>query len=181
MYIKTIKLRKQVFIAAAVTLAAAAVLAAAGAAAKLTGSERKVYKMETEQQRQALISELGWETGEEPSVHKTITIPNDFDEVYTGYNELQKEQGFDLSDYKGMKAELYTYDVYNYPEHPDCIQLTLIGIGGELIGGDVCCTELDGFMQGLLYDEDNNDDKKETEPSDPDTETGAVTETSSEQ
>ncbi len=151
MYIKTMKLKKQVFIAAVVTAAAAAVLAAAGAAAKLTGGKR-VYKVATEQQRQAFISELGWETGDSPANHKTITIPDDFDEVYIGYNELQKEQGFDLSEHKGAQAELYTYDVYNYPDHPDCMQLTLIALDGELIGGDVCCTELNGFMQGLLPD-----------------------------
>lgn len=163
MYIKTFKLKKQVFIAAVVTAAAAAVLAAAGTAAKLTGGKR-VYKVGTEQQRQAFISELGWETGGEPVSHKTITIPTEFDEVYRGYNELQKEQGFDLAGHKGMKAELYTYDVYNYPDHPDSMQLTLISIGGELIGGDVCCTELDGFMQGLLPDATTpTDDSSEAE------------------
>ena len=164
MYIRTIKLKKTVFAAAVVTVAAAAVLAAGNIAKKLAG-EKRVYKVQTEQQRQALISELGWQTGDKPSSHKTITIPEHFDDVYEGYNELQKEQGFDLSGHRGRKAELYTYEIYNYPDHPDCMQLTLIGEDGVLIGGDVCCTELDGFMQGLLpSDKDicvNNDTDKE--------------------
>ena len=58
MYIKTVKLSRTVFALAVVTIGAAAVLAAAGAAKKLSGS-RRVYKVQTEQQRQALISELG--------------------------------------------------------------------------------------------------------------------------
>ena len=39
----------------------------------------------------------------------------------------------------------------NYEGHTekDCMKLTLIVYNGELIGGDVCCTELGGFMQGL--------------------------------
>ena len=151
MYIRTIKLKRTVFAAAVVTVAAAAVLAAGGIAKKLAG-DRKVYRVQTEQQRQALISELGWQAGDKPSAHKTITIPEQFDDVYDSYNELQKEQGFDLAKHRGRKAELYTYEIYNYPDHPDCMQLTLIGEEGILIGGDVCCTELDGFMQGLLPD-----------------------------
>lgn len=151
MYIKTLKLRKPIVITALLTVAAALVLIAALIAVHFGGGER-VYRVQTEQQRQALISELGWETAGEPTEHKNITVPDEFDDVYKGYNELQKAQGFDLEDYKGQKAEVYTYPVYNYPGHEDCMQITLIGCGGMLIGGDVCCTELDGFMQGLLMD-----------------------------
>lgn len=35
------------------------------------------------------------------------TIPYEFNETYTSYNEIQKEQGFDLSKYKGQKVELF--------------------------------------------------------------------------
>lgn len=174
MYIRTIKLSRTVFVAAVVTVGAAAVLAAATAAQKLAGG-KKVYKVQTEQQRQALISELGWETGDKPAEHKTITIPEQFDDVYEGYNELQKEQGFDLAKHRGAKAELYTYEIYNYPDHPDCMRLTLIGEDGILIGGDVCCTELDGFMQGLLPDKSAGG----SESSQPESEPSAVTETDS--
>lgn len=180
MYIRTIKLKKTVFAAAVVTVGAAAVLAAGGIARKLAGG-KKVYRVQTEQQRQALISELGWETGDAPSSHKTITIPEQFDDVYEGYNELQKEQGFDLSKHKGAQAELYVYEIYNFPDRPDSMQLTLIGENGILIGGDVCCTELDGFMQGLLPDEktspakNENDENVEKAP----TETGSLDKPSS--
>lgn len=152
MYIKTLKLKKPMIAAAVLTVAAALVLIAALIAIHIGGSDR-VYRVQTEQQRQALISELGWETAAEPTEHKNITVPDEFDEVYEGYNELQKQQGFDLEDYKGQKAEVYVYPVYNYPDHEECMQITLIGCDGVLIGGDVCCTELDGFMQGLLMDE----------------------------
>ena len=87
MYIRTIKLSRTVFVAAVVTVGAAAVLAAATAAQKLAGG-KKVYKVQTEQQRQALISELGWETGDKPAEHKTITIPAKSTEPGTGVNEL---------------------------------------------------------------------------------------------
>ncbi len=151
MYIKTVKLKRPVFMLL-VTLIAAGLVVLAGLCAVKASAGRRVYKVKTEQQRQQLIRELGWETGEKPLSHKTITIPDRFDKVYEGYNRLQKEQGFDLTPYRGKKAEVYTYKVYNYKGHKDCMQLTLIGCGGELIAGDVCCTELDGFMQGLAME-----------------------------
>jgi hypothetical protein len=147
MFVKTMKMKKSVLIAAVILIAALIVVTVALCIAKLTGG--KTYRVKTEQQRQALISELGWETSEKPSGRKTVTIPEDFDEVYSSYNDLQKQQGFDLEKYKGKKVEIFSYPVYNLEGHEDCMTLTLISCDGTLIGGDVCCTELDGFMQGL--------------------------------
>ncbi len=149
MYIKTVKLKKPVLNVLLLTAAAAVLLIGVLTALRLSKG-KNTYRTSTEQQRQSLIAELGWETTEKPSEQRTITIPEEFDEVYNSYNSLQKEQGFDLADFKGQKAEVFTYPVLNYPGHKDCMQLTLICVGGVLVGGDVCCTELDGFMQGLL-------------------------------
>lgn len=152
MFVKTMKLKKPVAVTAALVIAAAIVLVVALCVIKATGAS-KTYKVKTEQQRQALIAELGWETSEKPSEHKTVTVPEEFDEVYSAYNELQKEQGFDLSKFKGKKVEIYSYPVYNYKGHEDCITLNLMGCDGVLVGGDICCAELDGFMQGIMKSE----------------------------
>ena len=149
MFIKTVKLKKSVALAALLTVTAALILLIGFCVVRASGAKR-VYKIKTEQQRQALISELGWQTSEKPSEHKSVTIPEKFDDVYQGYNELHKEQGFDLEKYAGKEVEIYYYPVYNYKGHEDCIQLTLMGFEGELIGGDICCSELDGFMQGIM-------------------------------
>lgn len=152
MFVKTMKVKKTAAVTAAVVLVAAVALVVIVCAVKAGGA--KTYKVKTEQQRQAVIAELGWETSDKPSDHKTVTIPKDFDEVYEAYNELQKEQGFDLEKFKGKKVEIYSYPVYNYKGHEDCMTLTLMGCDGVLIGGDVCCSELDGFMQGLMKAEE---------------------------
>lgn len=148
MFIRTIKLKKPAAVVIFTVFAAALVLLAVFCVSKAAASGGS-YKVETESQRQALISQLGWEVSEEPEEQKTAVIPSEFDDVYTAYNELQKEQGFDLEKYTGKSIEIYTYPVYNYEGHEDCVVLTLIAYEGELIGGDVCCTELEGFMQGL--------------------------------
>ncbi len=152
MFVKTVKLKKGVALAAVATVAAAVVLVVALCVVRAAGGG-KVYKVKTEQQRQALIAELGWETSEKPSEHKTTVVPKEFDDVYEAYNELQKEQGFDLAKFKGKEVEIYCYPVYNYKGHKECMNLTLIGFEGELVGGDLCCTELDGFMQGIMKGE----------------------------
>ncbi|MCD7742187.1 MAG: DUF4830 domain-containing protein [Ruminococcus sp.] len=166
MFIKTVKLKKAPTIAICVLLFA--IIALLVVFCIIKASADKTYKVETEQQRQALIKELGWETSEKPTDHKTTTIPTEFDEVYASYNELQIQQGFDLENFKGKEVEIYYYPVYNYNGHEDCMQLTLIGCEGIRIGGDLCCTELDGFMTGILRTEDADakDDTSSSESED---------------
>ncbi len=78
---------------------------------------------------------------------KEVTIPTEFGEVYERYNELQKEQGFDLSRHKGHSAVSYTFTVLNYGE--DNVEAHVLVCGGEIIGGDIASTRLDGFMKPL--------------------------------
>lgn len=40
-----------------------------------------------------------------------VTVPKNWNEVYTEYNELQRQQGFDLVPYKGKPAVEYEYFV----------------------------------------------------------------------
>ncbi len=99
--------------------------------------------------REEYINSLGWEIESRSLTEKEIIIPSEFNEVYENYNKLQKEQGFDLSDYRGKKAMLYTYNVTNYPSEPENIVINLIVLDGKVIGGDVCSLELDGFMVAM--------------------------------
>ena len=97
------------------------------------------------------ISSLGWEVSEEPDEIKEVVIPYEFNDVYLNYNEIQKSQGFDLTDYAGERVKIWTYTVTNYPgyEDKDCIKINILVYEGCVIGGDVCSVELDGFMYGL--------------------------------
>lgn len=147
MFIKTVKIKS--FWAAVTVLSIVAVAVAAVIFASANAREKsQVYKMTSEHQRQEFISSLGWDTDEEYDTCRIVIIPQEFDEVYTSYNDLQKQQGFDLEAYKGKTVEIYSYPVYNYPEEEN-VSLNLLICDGKLIGGDVCSAELGGFMQGL--------------------------------
>ena len=105
------------------------------------------------QERLEFLTSLGWEADAEPVEVAEIIIPAEFDEVYTEYNELQKEQGFDLEVYCGLRVKRWTYRITNlegYPETSDCIRANLLVYDGIIIGGDICSVELDGFMKGLV-------------------------------
>lgn len=152
MFIKSFKVKKNFsFIAAAVLLALVGVILFI----TLRGRKASVYSLKSEGDRQAFISQMGWETDKEYDECKVVIIPEEWNDVYKRYNELQKEQGFDLEKYKGETAEIYTYKVHNYKGYEDSedVFINLYICDGVLIGGDVCCTRLDGFMQGIKNQE----------------------------
>ena len=147
MIVKTFKVRKKgLVICGGILIALLVILIVCGIVHKATA---KTYPMKTESERQAFMSEMGWEVSEEYTSCKVVSIPEEFNETYESYNELQKEQGFNLKKYKGEMVEIYTYAVYNYPGNSENVVINLMVFDGSLIGGDVSCNELDGFMQGL--------------------------------
>lgn len=154
MFIKTVKLKRPGLLAAALVAAAVCLLAVIALTA-YRYAKPSGYELKNEKQRQELLKEMGWETDDEPLDRKQITIPEEFNEVYSSYNELQKQQGFDLSKYKGKTCDVYTYRIKNYKGHEDDndVICNLMVCDDKLIGADVCSTQLDGFMQGLKNSE----------------------------
>lgn len=149
MFIRSVKLKRPGMLLGITALAAAALVIWAVISA--SGRHPLAYTLKTEADRQQFIRDMGWQTAKEYTECRSVELPAEWSEVYDRYNELQKQQGFDLEPYKGRTVEVYTYPVYNYEGHTDkdCMQLTLMVCDDRLIGGDVCCTELGGFMQGL--------------------------------
>jgi hypothetical protein len=150
MFIKTIKVKKPNLLAAALLVVIACLLAVVALTA-YRFSKKSQYTLGNEAQRQEFLKQMGWEVSGEFDECRQVLIPEQFNEVYEGYNELQKQQGFDLSAYKGKSCDVYTYKVRNYKGHEDKddVRCNLMICDDVLIGGDVSSTELDGFMQGL--------------------------------
>lgn len=103
----------------------------------------------TATERISFLKQFGWQCDENSETEKTTVIPNEFDEVYTPYNEIQKEQGFDLTKYKGKTVKLYNIKILNYPENSEYVYATLLVYEGNIIGGDIHSTALNGFMHGF--------------------------------
>lgn len=92
------------------------------------------------------LERLGYSVCDSAVSSKQITIPMDFSDVYLKYNEIQKKAGFDLSDYKGKIATVYTYSLNGESN----VNITLIVCDNVIIGGDVGEIRFGGEMKPLL-------------------------------
>lgn len=154
MFVKTIKLKKAAKTLVILLIALAVLFLALYSLNRLISP--KGITLESQSEQIEFLSGLGWEISPEPIDCRTVMIPEEWNEVYTQYNSLQLQQGFDLDGYRGKYAEIYTYEIYNYPdgdEPKQNIVAHLMICDGRLIAGDVCSTEFGGFMQGLMKTE----------------------------
>lgn len=135
-----------------IILFAAAVLAAAVVVRSMPSGVqsglRSLVDASKAEGRQKYLSGLGWEI--EPSSEQSakIVLPEEFDGVMADYNNLQKQQGFDMSMFAGQECTQYTYAVKNYPGE-DGVLATLYVHGRRVIAGDIHSTSVDGFMHTL--------------------------------
>lgn len=95
------------------------------------------------------LAQFGWEVDPTPVEDTTVTIPAEFDKVFASYNELQREQGLDLSNYAGRVVQRYTYRVTNFTGETGTFFANLLVFRDRVIGGDICSARADGFLQGF--------------------------------
>ena len=116
-----------------------------------TGNEADINysKIKTNEDRIAFLKQFGWNVKENPVEEVEVTIPEKFDKVFVGYNEIQKRQGLDLSKYKGKNVTRYTYEITNYDGESGQVYVNVIVYRNKVIGGDVCSASIGGFIHGF--------------------------------
>lgn len=107
-------------------------------------------KIKTNEDRVNFLSQFGIEVKPEPVESVEITVPSSFDKIFTGYNEIQKKQGLDLSKYKNKKIMRYTYEVTNYEGYEGRVYATVLIYRNKVVGGDVCSADVKGFIHGFM-------------------------------
>ncbi len=95
------------------------------------------------------LNQYGWEIEKEPIEECEITIPKEFDKVLTTYNEIQKQQGLDITKFQKKTAVRYTYKVTNYPEYDGTVYANIIVYRNRVIAGDICSADSRGFIHTL--------------------------------
>ena len=114
------------------------------------GSTTYTYtKIKSDADRKTFLSQFGWEVTGAALEGREVTVPSEFDKVFAAYNELQKEQGFDLSKYKKKTAMRYTYEVTNFEGYEGTVYANLIVYRNRVIGADLCSADVSGFICGL--------------------------------
>lgn len=84
---------------------------------------------------------------ESPQSIENTLLPQEFPETVLQYNELQKKQGFDLSDFAGKTVTKYTYTVKDKAR--DDVVAVVFVYSGKIIGGDLHSVGVDGCMTGF--------------------------------
>ena len=116
----------------------------------LAADGSRVYTgVKTNEDRIKFLNHFGWEVGKEPIEAVNVTVPEVFDSIFEGYNQLQISQGLDLARYKKKTVTRYTYFVTNYSDYDGEVVATLLVYRGRVIGGDICSTDPEGFIHGL--------------------------------
>lgn len=162
MFIFTTKVNRRILAAALVFMGAAVsvFLLASSAKGDVAASAEGVaspsrIKIENNDDRVNFLTSYGWEVESKPLEFMETRVPENFNEAFEKYNELQKEQGFDLSKYKNKRIIRYTYRILNYPTGENDVCANLLIYKDKIIGGDICSSRLDGFMHGLAMPEES--------------------------
>ncbi len=115
--------------------------------------EPNFKKIKTNEDRIAFLSQYGWKCESAPCDATDWIIPVTFDPMYEKYNEMQLQEGLDLSLYKGKNVKRYRYVVTNY-EHPGTVYATLILYKDRVIGGDLSSSTGEPFTHGFTKGND---------------------------
>lgn len=113
-----------------------------------------------EEDRIAFLRQFGIEVKEGSVEEESFTMPENFDRVMMGYNEIQKMQGLDISKYQKKKVTRYTYEVSNAPEDAGTLYVTLLVYRNRVIGADVSTADPEGCVKPLTRFSDWKSDTK---------------------
>lgn len=95
------------------------------------------------------LAQFGWTVDGGNAKAVTVTIPSEFDKVFTAYNEIQRAQGLDLSKYKKKELTRYTFVVTNYKDYEGVVYANVLVYRNKVVGGDICSADVAGFVHGF--------------------------------
>jgi hypothetical protein len=118
----------------------------------LLRSCRSGSDVSTTEGRQTFLQDLGWEIDPSTEDLRTVQLPKALEGSFADYNQIQLDQGYDLSRHLGEQCHQVTYRITNYPDEGQTVLVTLYIQEKNVIAGDIHSTALNGFMQGLKKD-----------------------------
>ena len=106
--------------------------------------------IKTNEDRVEFITQLGVKVKPEAVESAEFRVPENFDRIISGYNEIQKMQGLDLTKYKNKKVTRYTYEAEDFNGRGEGVFVNLIIYRGTVIACDVSSQSPDGFIEPLV-------------------------------
>ena len=99
--------------------------------------------------RVAFLKNFGWEVASSPVESSQVKIPKQASQVFDRYNQLQKSQGYDLSQFAGKNVMRFVYKITNFPGATEPVYATLLVYKNQVIGGDITDTAAGGQIRGF--------------------------------
>lgn len=100
-----------------------------------------------EKDKNAFFAHIGLSVSEDCVLCEEVLIPYEFNSVYSEYNELQKQAGFNLLDYAGKTVLKETFCVLDERE----TVVNVLSYNGKVIGGDISSTAANGYILPLKF------------------------------
>ena len=116
--------------------------------ASADGREINYGGMKTNEDRVMFIESFGIKVKGEPISEETFTMPDNFDRVIQGYNQIQKMQGLDLTKYERNRETHYTYEVINYDTDAK-VYVNLLVYRNRIVAADISSMDNGGFVKAL--------------------------------
>ena len=116
--------------------------------ASADGREINYGGMKTNEDRVMFIESFGIKVKGEPISEETFTMPDNFDRVIQGYNQIQKMQGLDLTKYERKRVTHYTYEVINYDADAK-VYVNLLVYRNRIVAADISSMDNGGFVKAL--------------------------------
>lgn len=116
--------------------------------ASASGREINYSGIKTNEDRVAFIESFGIKVNPNAVREETFTMPDDFDRVIQGYNQIQKTQGLDLTRYGRKRVTHYAYEVTNY-DSQGSVYVNLLVYKNRIIAADISSADDGGFVSSL--------------------------------
>lgn len=113
--------------------------------------ETAAAAVSTNDGRVEFLKSFGWEVAASPVESSQVKIPKASSEVFDRYNQLQKSQGYDLSQFAGKNVMRFVYRISNYPDATEPVYATLLVYKNQIIGGDITDTAANGQIRGFRF------------------------------
>ncbi len=106
--------------------------------------------IKTEEDRIEFIESQGYTVKRGSEESAEFSVPENFDRIISGYNQIQKSQGLDISKYKNKRVTRYTYTLENYEGSEDTVYVNLIVYKNTVIACDISSLTDGGFVKPLI-------------------------------
>ena len=126
----------------------AAVVLASSLIVSLKNNSGKVVAASDNLSALAYIESFDIDVLKEGLKEDEIKVPATFNDVYNNYNKIQKEQGFDLENYKGKTLKRYTYPMINI-EDEGSLFVEVLTFDGIVVAADIYSTNIGGSIRTL--------------------------------